>query len=63
MACQPSQKVSRVWRHFFARDELPARDDLSLCFLCLRWTTDDPACRKGIRCELQLALDRLEAHT
>ena len=34
-------------------------EDLSLCFLCLRWTTGDEGCRRGDRCELQL--DQLNA--
>jgi hypothetical protein len=33
-------------------------EDLSLCFTCLRWTTGDEGCRRGYRCELQLALDQ-----
>ena len=32
-------------------------EDLSLCFLCLRWTTGDEGCRRGDRCELLRALD------
>ena len=36
-------------------------EDLSLCFVCLRWTTGDEGCRRGDRCELQLALDRQDA--
>jgi len=35
-----------------------ADEDLSLCFVCLRWTTGDEGCRRGYRCELQLALDQ-----
>ena len=32
--------------------------DLSLCFVCLRWTTGDEGCRRGYRCDLeQLLLD------
>ena len=32
--------------------------DLSLCFVCLRWTTGDEGCRRGYRCEIeQLLLD------
>ncbi len=38
----------------------PARDDLSLCFLCLRWSSGDDDCRNGVRCEMQLKLDSLE---
>ena len=37
-----------------------ADEDLSLCFVCLRWTTGDEGCRRGYRCELQLALDQPE---
>ncbi len=40
--------------------EKPARDDLSLCFLCLRWSSGDEDCRNGVRCAMQLELDRLE---
>ena len=32
-------------------------EDLSLCFVCLRWTTGDEGCRRGDRCTLQLAQD------
>jgi len=35
-----------------------AGEDLSLCFVCLRWTTGDEGCRRGYRCDLQLALDQ-----
>lgn len=38
-------------------------EDLSLCFLCLRWTTGDEGCRRGDRCELQLGLDQLNANS
>jgi len=38
-----------------------ADEDLSLCFVCLRWTTGDEGCRRGYRCELQLALDQPKA--
>jgi hypothetical protein len=41
--------------------DTPVRDDLSLCFLCLRWTSGDHDCRSGIRCKYQLMLDDLEA--
>lgn len=41
--------------------EEPARDDLSLCFLCMRWCSGDPRCKAGIRCEYQITLDRLES--
>jgi hypothetical protein len=37
--------------------EIP--EDLSLCFLCMRWAAGDPSCRPGHRCDLQLVLDRL----
>jgi len=36
-------------------------EDLSLCFLCLRWTTGDEGCRCGYLCERQLKLDELDA--
>jgi hypothetical protein len=38
-----------------------ADEDLSLCFVCLRWTTGDEGCRRGYRCELQDALNQPEA--
>jgi hypothetical protein len=38
-----------------------ADKDLSLCFLCLRWTTGDEGCRRGDRCELEAQLDQLES--
>ena len=38
--------------------EVLVNEDLSLCFTCLRWTTGDEDCRRGYRCELQLALDQ-----
>lgn len=41
--------------------ESRADEDLSLCFMCLRWTTGDEGCRRGDRCELQLAQDQLGA--
>jgi hypothetical protein len=40
------------------RDGGVVDEDLSLCFTCLRWTTGDEGCRRGYRCELQLALDQ-----
>jgi hypothetical protein len=36
------------------------RDDLSLCFLCMRWSAGDPDCRAGKRCDYQRMLDELE---
>ena len=39
------------------RSEPIATEDLSLCFMCLRWTTGDEDCRRGHRCDLQKALD------
>ncbi len=44
----------------FRTCEHPVRDDLSLCFLCLRWSSGDEDCRNGVRCAMQLELDRLE---
>lgn len=41
----------------------PADEDLSLCFMCLRWTTGDEGCRRGDRCELLQAQDQLGAAT
>jgi hypothetical protein len=38
----------------------PAREDLDLCFLCLRWSSGDADCRNGVRCDMQQQLDRLE---
>jgi hypothetical protein len=59
-----SVKNQGVWDGFDRLEALfPSRadEDLSLCFVCLRWTTGDEGCRRGDRCELQLALDRSEA--
>lgn len=39
------------------RSEPSTNEDLSLCFVCLRWTTGDEDCRRGHRCDLQKALD------
>ena len=40
-------------------DRKPREDeDLSLCFLCLRWSTGDESCRREYRCELQPAPDK-----
>ena len=41
------------------RCEQITSEDLSLCFMCLRWTTGDEDCRRGHRCDLQKALDKL----
>jgi hypothetical protein len=38
-----------------------AGEDLSLCFLCLRWTTGDEGCRRGDQCELEAQLAQLDA--
>ncbi|HUI78331.1 MAG TPA: hypothetical protein VLY24_10450 [Bryobacteraceae bacterium] len=38
--------------------EQGASEDLSLCFVCLRWTAGDPECRPGHVCELQRALQQ-----
>lgn len=35
--------------------------DLNLCFVCLQWACNNPACQAGQPCDLQLGLDRLEA--
>jgi len=40
------------------RSEPSKNEDLSLCFVCLRWTTGDEDCRRGHRCDLQKALDK-----
>lgn len=40
------------------RCEPSTNEDLSLCFVCLRWTTGDEDCRRGHRCDLQKALDK-----
>jgi hypothetical protein len=29
------------------------RDDLSVCFVCLRWTSGDPNCRLGNECDVR----------
>lgn len=44
----------------FAPGDVPKRDDMSLCHLCLRWTSGDHDCSNQIRCDLQLVLDELE---
>jgi hypothetical protein len=44
----------------FAPTLAPERDDAALCFLCMRWTSGDPDCRRGARCEYQLALDAID---
>jgi hypothetical protein len=36
-----------------------ARDDMSLCFLCMRWSAGDPDCSAGKRCDYQITLDHL----
>jgi hypothetical protein len=36
------------------------RDDISLCFLCMRWSAGDPDCRAGKRCTYQAVLDELD---
>jgi hypothetical protein len=36
------------------------RDDLSLCFLCMRWSAGDKDCRAGKRCDYQMMLDELD---
>lgn len=30
-----------------------SRQDLSLCFVCMKWASGDPECRIGNACELQ----------
>jgi hypothetical protein len=37
----------------FPASEPEVREDLSLCFVCLRWTSGDHCCRTGAPCELQ----------
>ena len=37
------------------------RDDLDLCFVCMRWTSADTRCMAGMRCEYQRLLDTLDA--
>ncbi|MBZ5724534.1 MAG: hypothetical protein LAP87_06010 [Acidobacteriia bacterium] len=32
------------------------REDLSLCFVCLRWASGDPDCVAGRSCDLQRTL-------
>ena len=46
---------------FSQMGEVPLRDDMALCFVCMRWASHDEECRRGVRCEYQLALDRLES--
>jgi len=59
------QDLPAVLGNFEALDTMfggaRAEEDLSLCFVCLRWTTGDEGCRRGYRCELQLALDQPKA--
>jgi hypothetical protein len=43
-------RLETVFNH-----EERAEEDLSLCFVCLRWTTGDENCRRGYGCELQHA--------
>ena len=35
--------------------ETPVREDPALCFTCLRWATDGPACRQIYRCDEGIA--------
>lgn len=46
---------------FSQMGEVPVRDDMALCFVCMRWASHDEECRLGVRCEYQLALDRLKS--
>ena len=55
----PTEGFDRL-ETLFHREAL-MEEDLSLCFMCLRWTTGDEGCRRGYRCELQLAQDQLGA--
>jgi len=32
-------------------------EDLTTCFVCMRWTAGYPDCRLGNKCDLQPALD------
>jgi hypothetical protein len=41
----------------FQNSELAPAQDLSLCFVCLRWTAGSPECRPGHRCEVRLAME------
>ena len=42
-------------------DEPRAAKDLSLCFICLRWTTGNEDCRRGYGCELEAAVEGRDA--
>ena len=42
-------------------DEQRAEKDLSLCFVCLRWTSGDEDCRRGYPCELEAAAESRSA--
>jgi hypothetical protein len=41
--------------------EPAVREDLDLCFVCLRWASADTRCLSGMRCDYQRLLDRLES--
>jgi hypothetical protein len=41
----------------FPNSEMEPPEDLSLCFVCLRWTTGSPDCRAGHRCDVRLAME------
>ncbi len=45
----------------YAGNKREPQDDLSLCFVCMQWACNNPACRSGRRCDLQAKLDGLEA--
>ncbi len=64
--CSVEQILPPVFEVFKAREKgftsggQETQEDLSLCFLCMRWAAGDPDCRSVHRCDLQLVLDRLE---
>lgn len=65
-----AQLVDYDTRHFFETldalealcqgDRKQPQDDLGLCFVCLQWACNNPDCRSGRRCALQVNLDRSE---
>ena len=38
-----------------------ARDDLSLCAICMQWACENPECRRLEQCHLQTELERSDA--
>ncbi len=57
---RPVFEVSKAPEKRFTSGGQETQEDLSLCFLCMRWAAGDPDCRSGHRCDLQLVLDKLD---